>query len=98
MPITVGVQNWGNTFVDFDVEAEVRNALPELIAAEDFSGFQPIWDDDGNENGSRMDDSTGSNEMLPQNHGVFKNQAYWLGHPSDGYGDSWNETLTLEPI
>ena len=98
MPITVGVQNWGNTFVDFDVEAKVRNALPELIAAEDFSGFQPIWEDDGNENGSRLDDSTGSNEMLPQNQGVFKNQAYWLGHPSDGYGDSWNETLTLEPI
>ena len=36
--------------------------------------------------------------MLPQNQGVFKNQAYWLGHPSDGYGDNWNETLTLEPI
>ena len=98
MPITIGVQNWGNTFVDFDVEAKVSNALPELIAAEDFSGFQPIWEDDGNENGSRLDDSTGSNDMLPQNQGVFKNQAYWLGHPSDGYGDSWNETLTLEPI
>ena len=98
MPITIGVQNWGNTFVDFDVEAKVRNALPELIAAEDFSGFQPIWEDDGNENGSRLDDSSGSNEMLPQNQGVFKNQAYWLGHPDDGYGDSWNETLTLEPI
>jgi len=96
--ITIGVQNWGNTVVDFDVEAKVRNALPELIAAEDFSGFEPIWQDDGNENGSRLDDSTGSNEMLPQNQGVFKNQAYWLGHPSDGYGDNWNETLTLEPI
>ena len=98
MPVTIGVQNWGNTFVDFDVEAKISNALPETIAAEDFSGFQPIWDDDGNDNGSRLDDSTGSNEMLPQNQGVFKNQAYWLGHPSDGYGDSWNETLTLEPI
>jgi hypothetical protein len=98
MPITVGVQNWGNTFVDFEVEAKVSNALPELIAAEDFSGFQPIWEDDGNENGSRLDDSSGSNDMLPQNQGVFKNQAYWLGHPSEGYGDSWNETLTLEPI
>ena len=98
MPITVGVQNWGNTFVDFDIEAKVSNALPELIAAEDFSGFQPIWEDDGNENGSRLDDSLGSNAMLPQNQGVFKNQAYWLGHPDDGYGDSWNETLTLEPI
>ena len=98
MPITVGVQNWGNTFVDFDIEAKVSNALPELIAAEDFSGFQPIWEDDGNENGSRLDDSSGTNDMLPQNQGVFKNQAYWLGHPDDGYGDSWNETLTLEPI
>ena len=95
-PITIGVQNWGNTVVDFEVEAKVRNALPELIAAEDFSGFQPIWDDDGNENGSRLDDSCGSNDMLPQNQGVFKNNAYWLGHPSDGYGDNWNETLTLE--
>ena len=37
MPITVGVQNWGNTFVDFDVEAKVRNALPDLIAVEDFA-------------------------------------------------------------
>jgi hypothetical protein len=98
MPITIGVQNWGNTFVDFDIEAKVSNALPELIAAEDFSGFQPIWDDDGNENGSRLDDSLGSAAMLPQNQGVFKNQAYWLGNPDDGYGDGWNETLTLEPI
>mgnify|MGYP006220522575 FL=1 len=111
MPITVGVQNWGNTFVDFDVEAKVRNALPELIAVEDFasdsgSGLS-IWSEDKDcepdqpdceENGTRMDDSTGTNDMLPQNQGVFKNQAYWLGHPSDGYGDNWNETLTLEPI
>ena len=111
MPITVGVQNWGNTFVDFDVEAKVRNALPELIAVEDFASDSgaglSIWSEDKDcdpdetdckENGTRMDDSTGSNDMLPQNQGVFKNQAYWLGHPSDGYGDNWNETLTLEPI
>ena len=101
-PITIGVQNWGNTFVDFDVEAKVRNALPELIAVEDFASDSgaglSIWEDDDNENGTRLDDSTGSNEMLPQNQGVFKNQAYWLGHPSEGYGDNWNETLTLEPI
>ena len=76
----------------------VADALPELIAAEDFSGFQPIWDDDGNDNGSRLDDSSGSNEMLPQNQGVFKNQAYWLGHPDSGYGASWNEPLTLAPL
>ncbi|MDP6220966.1 MAG: hypothetical protein QGG76_05185, partial [Candidatus Thalassarchaeaceae archaeon] len=34
--ITIGVQNWGNTVVDFEVEAKVFNALPRLIAAEDF--------------------------------------------------------------
>ena len=106
MPITVGVQNWGNTFVDFDVEAKVRNALPDLIAVEDFSSASgaglSIWQDDNDNpespNGTRIDDSTGTNDMLPQNQGVFKNQAYWLGHPSQGYGDNWNETLTLEPI
>ena len=98
-PITIGVQNWGNTVVDFEVEARVSNALPQVIAIEDFSGtIQPIWEDDGNGNGTKLDDSSESNEMLPQNQGVFKNDAYWLGHPSDGYGDSWNETLTLEPI
>ena len=86
MPITVGVQNWGNTFVDFDVEAKVRNALPELIAVEDFASDSgaglSIWSEDKDcdpdetnctENGTRMDDSTGSNDMLPQNQGVFKN-------------------------
>ena len=105
MPISIGVQNWGNTFVDFGVEAKVRNALPELIAVEDFSADSgvglSIWEDDNDdpehENGTRMDDSSSAN-LLPQNQGVFKNQAYWLGHPSEGYGDSWNETLTLEPI
>ena len=111
MPVTVGVQNWGNTFVDFDVEAKISNALPELIAVEDFSSDSgaglSIWSDDVDcepddtncqENGTRLDDSSEPNDMLPQNQGVFKNQAYWLGHPSDGYGDNWNETLTLEPI
>ena len=103
MPITVGVQNWGNTVVEFDVEAKIYNAEPELIAIEDFSGqVGKIWDDDndedGKENGDRLDDSFESNEMLPQNVGVFKNYAYWLGHPSTGYEDDWNETLSLEPI
>ena len=111
MPIEIGVQNWGNTFVDFDVEAKVSNALPELIAVEDFASASgaglSIWSEDEDcppdepdceENGTRLDDSTEPNNMLPQNQGVFKNQAYWLGHPSEGYGDDWNETLTLEPI
>ena len=45
-----------------------------------------------------IDDSSGTNDMLPQNVGVFKNFAYWLGHPDTGYGDGWNETMTLDPI
>ncbi len=96
--VDVRVQNCGNTVTDFQVEAFIQNAEPDLVAIEDFSGIEPLWSDDGNENGSRLDDSTGSNDMLPQNRGVFNSHAYWLGHPSDGYGDNWNETLTLDPI
>lgn len=99
--INVKVQNYGNTITDFQLEARVRNALPDLVAIEDFSfgnSADQIWTDDGNENGSRIDDSGGSNGMLPQNQGVFNNHAYWLGHPDTGYGDNWNETLTIEDI
>jgi hypothetical protein len=100
--VEVMVQNWGNTVVDFDVEAFIQNAEPELIAIEDFSGFEPIWYDDNDNNdsanGDRLDDSSGSNAMLPQNVGIFNSHAYWLGHPDEGYGDNWNESFSLEPI
>ena len=36
--IEVRVQNWGNTIVDFEVQAKIQNAEPDLIAIEDFSG------------------------------------------------------------
>ena len=71
------------------MEAKVRNALPDLVAIEDFSFANPadqIWEDDGNMNGSRIDDSSGSNGMLPQNQGVFNNHAYWLGLQNDAMG------------
>ncbi len=96
--VEVRATNWGNTLTDFSVKAEIYNAEPDLVGIEDFSGVDPIWTDDGNENGSRIDDSSGTNDMLPQNVGVFKNFAYWLGHPDTGYGDGWNETMTLDPI
>jgi len=96
--IRVKAENCGNTLTDFQLEAFIQNAEPDLVAIEDFSGVDPIWTDDGNSNGSRIDDSTGSNDMLPQNVGIFNSHAYWLGHPSDGYGDDWNETMTLDPI
>ena len=96
--IRVKAENCGNTITDFQLEAFIQNAEPDLVAIEDFSGVDPIWSDDGNSNGSRIDDSTGSNDMLPQNVGIFNSHAYWLGHPSDGYGDNWNETMTLDPI
>ena len=96
--IRVKAENCGNTVTDFQLEAFIQNAEPDLVAIEDFSGVDPIWTDDENLNGSRLDDSTGSNDMLPQNVGIFNSHAYWLGHPSDGYGDNWNETMTLDPI
>ena len=36
--------------------------------------------------------------MLPQSRGVFNSFAYWLGDPDTGYGDNWDETLTLDPF
>tara|TARA_B110000444_G_scaffold260947_1_gene310087 strand:+ start:7486 stop:14046 length:6561 start_codon:yes stop_codon:yes gene_type:complete len=100
--IEVRVQNWGNTIVDFEVQAKIQNAEPDLIAIEDFSGFEPIWSDDndeiGHENGSKLDDSSGTNSMLPQNVGIFNSGAYWLGHPDTGYGDNWNESFSIDPI
>tara|TARA_B100001175_G_scaffold311327_1_gene315607 strand:+ start:5607 stop:12044 length:6438 start_codon:yes stop_codon:yes gene_type:complete len=96
--VEVRATNWGNTLTDFSLKAEIYNAEPDLVGIEDFSGVDPIWTDDGNGNGSRIDDSSGSNDMLPQNVGVFKNFAYWLGDPDAGYGDGWNETVTLDPI
>ena len=73
-----------------------------MYKRQDFSGINPIWTDDndqeGKENGSRLDDSTTSNQALPQNQGVFKNFAYWLGDPDIGYGDNWDETLTVGPV
>ncbi len=96
--INVKAENCRNTVTDFELEAFIQNAEPDLVAIEDFSGVDPLWSDDGNANGSRIDDSTGSNDMLPQNVGIFNSHAYWLGDPSNGYGDDWNETMSLDPI
>lgn len=96
--IEIKVQNYGNTITDFQLETKVQNAQPNLVAIEDFSGLEPMWEDDGNENGSRLDDTTGDHPMLPQSRGVFNSHAYWLGDPDAGYGDDWNETITLDPV
>ena len=96
--IEIKVQNYGNTITDFQLETKVQNAQPNLVAIEDFSGLDPMWEDDGNENGSRLDDTTGDHPMLPQSRGVFNSHAYWLGDPDAGYGDDWNETITLDPV
>ena len=96
--IEIRVQNFGNTLTDFQLETVVKNALPDLIAIEDFSGLEPIWEDDGNMNGSRLDDTNGDHPMLPQSRGVFNSFAYWLGDPDTGYGDNWDETMTLDPF
>lgn len=96
--IEIRVQNYGNTLTDFQLETTIKNALPDLIAIEDFSGLEPMWEDDENENGSRLDDTNGDHPMLPQSRGVFNSFAYWLGDPDTGYGDNWNEFVRLDPI
>ncbi|MDC0183400.1 VCBS repeat-containing protein [Candidatus Poseidoniales archaeon] len=96
--IEIRVENYGNTLTDFQLETTIKNALPDLIAIEDFSGLEPMWEDDENENGSRLDDTNGDHPMLPQSRGVFNSFAYWLGDPDTGYGDNWNEFVRLDPI
>ncbi len=97
--IEIIVQNFGNTLTDFQLETKIQNAIPDLLAIEDFSGFEePIWYDDGNENGSVINDKDGDHPMLPQSRGVFNTEAYWLGHPDTGYGDNWSEWMSIGPI
>ena len=52
--IRVKAENCGNTVTDFQLEAFIQNAEPDLVAIEDFSGVDPIWTDDENLNGSRL--------------------------------------------
>ncbi len=101
-PIDVMVKNVGNTVVDFDTVATVYTAQPSQLLEEDFepdsNGYN--FGDDGDNYGIVLDDSdpTINNAIVPGNRPVFGSSAYWFGHPDDGYGDDWDESMTLQTI
>ena len=101
-PIDVMVMNRGNTVTDFDVEATIYNAIPNSLMSEDFEGGAAGYSfgDDGDNFGIVVDDTDPSvnNLIVPGQRPVFGSSAYWFGHPDDGYGDDWNETMDLQSI
>jgi len=108
MAINVTAEHAGNTLVDFDVEATIYQAQPNALftnPCKDLEDFEPsncayMFGDDGDNFGIVVDDtdSSISNAIVPGNRPVFGSNAYWFGHPDDGYGDDWNESMTLQEI
>ena len=104
--IGVTTNNWGNTPVDFDIEATVYSATPSdvicgasnAVCEEDFTS-----DSDGylhQENQNPKGVIYGENSCSTK---IFNSNAYWFGHPCDtstnGYDDAWaNETLIIPNI
>ena len=100
-PIDVMVKNAGNTIVDFDTVATIYSANPNDLLVEDFEGTNGyVFGDDGDNFGIVLDDTDPSinNAIVPNNRPVFGSSAYWFGHPDNGYGDDWDESMTLQTI
>ena len=105
--ISATTNNWGNTFVDFDINATVSSAIPSTIKCGEPSA-DCIVSFDNSTDGSRYTESNNpkgslyNDTILCPTDFVFNNDAYWFGHPcltetgTLGYGDAWeNETLTV---
>ena len=104
--IGVTTNNFGNTPVDFDIEATVYSATPSdvycgtpsAICVESFEGGTQGYRYEENQQpkGAIYNENSCSTK-------IFNNNAYWFGHPCDtgtnGYDDAWaNETLTIPNI
>jgi hypothetical protein len=107
--IGVNTNNYGNTMVDFDIEATVFSATPSdvycgtpsAVCDESFEGGAEGFrheerGDTATPKGQIYDDTTCSTP-------IFNSNAYWFGHPCDtatkGYEDAWvNETLVIPDI
>jgi len=108
MPIDVVVENAGNTVMDFDVQAKVYTAQPNALFSnpckdvEDFepSGCAYMFGDDSDGLGGIVDDSDPAvqNAIVPGNRPLFGTNAYWFGHPDNGYDAGWNESMTLQAV
>ena len=101
-PIDVTVKNVGNTVVDFGAVASVYTATPNDILIEDFEGGASgyAFGDDGDGFGVVLNDADANinNNLMPNNRAMFGSSAYWFGHPDDGYGQDWDEEMTLQTI
>ncbi|RJU85739.1 MAG: VCBS repeat-containing protein [Candidatus Poseidoniales archaeon] len=104
--IAVVTNNYGNTPVDFDIEATVYSATPSdvycgtpsAVCEETFEGGSEGYRYEENQQpkGAIYNEDSCSTK-------IFNNNAYWFGHPCDtgtlGYDDAWaNETLTIPDI
>ena len=112
LPMKATVTNYGNTEMDFNVEASILFAVPsqlycgpvdsdgdQKLCSETFENAQKYIhiDDDGDGQGDIIDDSD-----IPDS--TIGSSAYWFGHPDvletsqKGYGDNWNENLSITNI
>ena len=104
--IAVTTNNYGNTAVDFGIEATVYSATPSdvycgtpsAVCEETFEGGSQGYRYEENQQpkGAIYNENSCSTK-------IFNNNAYWFGHPCDtgtnGYDDAWaNETLTIPNI
>ncbi len=104
--IEVTTNNWGNTPVDFDIEATVYSATPSdvycgtpsAVCVETFEGGAQgtRYQENQNPLGAIYNEDSCSTK-------IFNNNAYWFGHPCDtstnGYDDAWaNQTLSIPDI
>ena len=104
--ISAVTNNYGNTPVDFDIEATVYSATPSdvycgtpsAVCVESFEGGSEGYRYEENQQpkGAIYNEDSCSTK-------IFNSNAYWFGHPCDtgtlSYDDAWaNETLTIPDI
>ena len=104
--IGVVTNNYGNTPVDFGIEATVYSATPSdvycgtptAVCDETFEGGSEGYRYEENQQpkGAIYNENSCSTK-------IFDSNAYWFGHPCDtgtlGYDDAWaNQTLTIPNI
>ena len=107
--IGVNTNNYGNTPVDFDIEATVYSATPsDVYCGTPSAVCEETFENDaqGFRHEERGDTAVPKGYIYNDNScntPIFNGEAYWFGHPCDtatkGYEDAWsNETLVIPNI
>ncbi|RAH14343.1 MAG: hypothetical protein CMB56_005490 [Methanobacteriota archaeon] len=107
LPMKATVTNYGNTEMDFDVEATILYASATVLKCgptdsecrETFENPQRYVhiDDDNDGQGDIIDDSEIEDKRIGSS-------AWWFGHPDvletgqSGYGDDWDENMSITDI